>query len=68
MLRLFFFLNWIGALTFSLPLKLPQENWKLGSFYEVSFSWGCSLSLLIYQTNFHGIFCHVLHLSATYVR
>ena len=35
-------LNWIGALTLSLFLKLPPS---FNSFYEVSFSWGCSGSL-----------------------
>ena len=33
-------LNWIGALTLSLLLKLPPRKveWSLNSFYEVSFS------------------------------
>ena len=30
-------LNWIGALTLSLLLKLPQENCSLNFFCEVSF-------------------------------
>ena len=33
-----FLLNWIGALTLS-------NNWSLDFFYEVSFFWGCSVSL-----------------------
>ena len=38
-------LNWFGALTLSLLLKLPPKNWSFNSFYEVSFSRGCSVSL-----------------------
>ena len=38
-------LDWIGALTVSLLLKFLQENWSLNSFYDVSFSWSCSVSL-----------------------
>ena len=36
-------LNWIGALTLSLLLKLPPRS--LDSLHEASFSWGCSLSI-----------------------
>ena len=32
-----------------------QINWSLDSFYEVSFFWGCSLSLEVYFTALHGI-------------
>ena len=49
-------LNWIGALTFSLLLKLPPrklEPWFVN--YEVSFSWGCCVSLYIYHMPMHGI-------------
>ena len=38
-------LDWIGALTLSLLLKLSQENWSLDLFFEASFSWGCPVSL-----------------------
>ena len=38
-------LNWFGALTLSLLLKLPPKSWSFNSFYEVSFSRGCSVSL-----------------------
>ena len=38
MLGLISLLNWIGALTLSLLLKLPPRNWSLDLFYEVSFS------------------------------
>ena len=37
-------LNWIGAVTLSQLLKLPPRKLE-PSFYEVSFSWGCSVSL-----------------------
>ena len=36
--------NWIGALTWSLLLKVSPKKWGLESFCEVSFSWGCSVS------------------------
>ena len=32
-----------------------QINWSLDSFYEVSFFWGCALSLEVYFTALHGI-------------
>ena len=48
-------LNWIWSLTLSLLLKLLQENWSIDSFYKISFSWGCSISLLIYHMALHGI-------------
>ena len=38
-------LNWIGALTLSLLINCVQENWSFNLFYEVSFTWGYSLSL-----------------------
>ena len=38
-------LHWIGVLTLSLLLKLPPKNSSFNSFYEVSFSLGCSVSL-----------------------
>ena len=37
-LGLTFLLNWIGVLKLFLLLNCLQENWSLGSFYEVSFS------------------------------
>ena len=39
--------NWIGALTYISLLKKKslQENWSLDLFYEVTFSWGYSVSL-----------------------
>ena len=48
-------LNWIGAFTLSLFLKLPPRKLKLDSFYEVSFSLGCSVCLLIYHMTMHRI-------------
>ena len=42
-------LNWIGALTLSLLLKLPPKKLEPYSFYEVSFSWGSSeISIIPY--------------------
>ena len=38
-------LNWTEVLTLSLLLCLPPRNWSFNSFYKVSFSWGCSLSI-----------------------
>ena len=38
-------LNWIGALTLSLLLKLPLKKWSLDLLFEVSFSWDCFVSL-----------------------
>ena len=38
------FLNWIGALTLSLLLKLPPRKLELW-FYQLSFSWYCFVSL-----------------------
>ena len=48
-------LNWIGALTLSLLLKLPPRKWSLDSFIELSLSWVCSISLYIYHMAMHGI-------------
>ena len=38
-------LSWTGALTLSLLIKLHPRNWSFNLFYEVSFTWGYSLSL-----------------------
>ena len=40
-----FLLNLIGALTLSLLLKMHPRKLESNSFYEVSFSWGYSISL-----------------------
>ena len=36
-------LNWITVLTLSLLPKLPPRKLELDFFYDVSFSWGCSV-------------------------
>ena len=38
-------LNWIGPLHYLYCLNCLQENWSFNPFYEVSCSWGCSVSL-----------------------
>ena len=38
--------NWIEALTLFLLLKLSLKYWNLALFYKISFSWGCSASLI----------------------
>ena len=37
--------NWIGAHSYLYSYNCLQENWRLDLFCEVSFSWGCSVSL-----------------------
>ena len=37
--------NWIGVLILSLLLNFLQQCWRLNSFYEASFYWGCYVSL-----------------------
>ena len=36
-----------------------QENWSLGSFYEVSFSWGCAYLYKFIIRSCMEYFCHV---------
>ena len=40
-----FLLNWIEALIIFYCSNCFQENWSPNSFSEVSFAWGCSVSL-----------------------
>ena len=40
-----FLLTWIGLLHYLYCLNCLQENWSFNLFYEVSCSWGCSISL-----------------------
>ena len=48
-----FLLIGLGLLHYLYCWNCLQENWNLDSFYEGSFSWGCSVSLLIYHTTMY---------------
>ena len=51
--------NWIGALTLSLSLKLPQRKLEPWFVFEVPVYWGCPVSLWIYHAACMKYCCHV---------
>ena len=56
----FSLLNLIGVVTFSVFVKMYLRKLQSYSFYEVSFSWGCTLVLSVDHTLLHWILFSVL--------